>query len=102
MQNFKTDICTHCGADTGLHQFETMNCPKNGSEETREGFKQIWMQTVFEDSGEKRLRDSAPKLYEALQTIASVLQDWNKVEMGKYKNLIVHASTALAAATTGE
>lgn len=39
--------CKNCGADKGLHHHQTMQCPKGGVEETREGHKQVWIDTVF-------------------------------------------------------
>ncbi len=66
MKDYKTGICAHCGAELGLHKFDNSECPKNGVEETREGKRQEWQETTFEDSGEKKLKDAAPELLEAL------------------------------------
>lgn len=40
--------CTNCGADYGLHHFETQQCPHNGVEEWRDGHKQKWDDTIFQ------------------------------------------------------
>src|SRR6478752_5516392 len=41
------DKCLECGADSGLHQYETEKCPRFGREETRVGFSQEWANTIF-------------------------------------------------------
>lgn len=41
-----TEICKNCGYDEGLHKYDTMQCPKGG-EETREGHRQEWLNTIF-------------------------------------------------------
>jgi len=50
-----------------------------------------------EQEANARLIAAAPELLKALQTISSVLTDWNND--GKYKNLIEHANTAIQKAT---
>ena len=40
--------CTNCGYDEGLHQWETMRCPKGG--EAPIGKKQEWKQSTYEES----------------------------------------------------
>lgn len=42
------DICKNCNVDFGLHHFKTYQCPMGGIEETREGHKQEWAETVYE------------------------------------------------------
>lgn len=71
-QNYNNGICYHCGADDGLHRSETNQCPLNGREEYREGKKQIWMDTTFEDSGIRKIEDAAIEMFEALKTIRSI------------------------------
>jgi hypothetical protein len=72
MSKFSTGICQHCGADSGLHQFETMRCPKNGREENRfdkltgKYYPQQWENTCFADQGDYKLFVAAPELLEAL------------------------------------
>ncbi len=39
--------CKNCGADYGLHHYQTLQCPVGGSEETREGHKQEYMEQRF-------------------------------------------------------
>ena len=67
--NFKTDVCANCGASSGLHHFETLQCPKNGMEEICLTKPQQWQNTFFEDSGVRKLHDAAPDLFGALQDI---------------------------------
>lgn len=69
------DVCFNCGASEGLHHYETRQCPKNGIEEYREGHKQIWADTIFEDSEKRKLEDAAPQLLEALKQTRSKLMD---------------------------
>jgi len=38
--------CVNCGADEGLHQYETNKCPLNGVEAPI-GRNQVWMNTTF-------------------------------------------------------
>lgn len=64
------DICVNCGASEGLHHYETRQCPKNGREEYRDGKKQEWESTVFEDSGIKHYNDKAIKYHAPLTDIA--------------------------------
>ena len=45
MDNYKK--CVNCGAEYGLHHFETKQCPYWGVEETRDGYKQRWEETIF-------------------------------------------------------
>lgn len=48
-----TSNCKNCGADRGLHHYETMQCPVGGREAPI-GRKQEWMRTEFEiDESEK-------------------------------------------------
>lgn len=58
-------VCCNCGAGLGLHQFETYQCPKYGVEETREGYKQVWADTVYINADYKRLQEAAPYLLKA-------------------------------------
>jgi len=52
-QESKEDVCENCGADSGLHQYETGLCPLGGREETRfdklsgKWFLQKWESTTF-------------------------------------------------------
>ena len=67
----KNDICFHCGASIGLHHYGTRQCPKGGRE-ARVGEKQLWSDTMFEDSGLLKLhRGSA-----ALLVAAKKIQVW--------------------------
>lgn len=81
MKNYKTGICINCGADSGLHHFETQQCPKNGREETRfdklsgKCIPQQWESTTFEDSGIKKLHDAAPEMLEACKEALKMYND---------------------------
>lgn len=74
---YETGICCSCGVDQGLHRFDTMQCPRHGIEETRfdklagKFFPQQYADTIFEDSGLRKLHDAAPEILEALQNIVS-------------------------------
>lgn len=80
LSSFKTGMCANCGASEGLHQYETMFCPKNGIEENRfnkltgKYFPQQWEKTTFLDEGLKRLYDAAPLLYKAC---IAVIQEYD-------------------------
>ena len=39
--------CSICGAEYGLHKYDSNNCPVGGREETREGHRQEWANTHF-------------------------------------------------------
>lgn len=77
----ETGICYNCGVDQGLHQSETMKCPRHGIEETRfnklEGkfYPQQWTDTIFEDSGLRKLQDAAPELLRGLNWFLNNLQE---------------------------
>lgn len=45
----KSKNCIICGGHKEIHQADTMNCPKYGKEETREGIPQQWDKTKFDD-----------------------------------------------------
>ncbi len=88
--------CGNCGADYGLHHFETFKCPKDGVEENRwndrtnKYYPQQWEETTFIDAAKKKLEDAAPELLEALKEmceLAERLQDSiaskSKFMMGK-------------------
>jgi aminoglycoside phosphotransferase len=73
--------CGNCGADAGLHHYETMQCPKNGIEETRfdrinnKFYPQQWEETTFVDAEQKKLEDAAPDLLKALQSLTNIVKD---------------------------
>lgn len=77
MANYSTGICANCGADKGLHHYETEQCPKNGMEEYREGRKQEWEDTTWQDSGYKNLEKAAPALLEALIEAKKTIRLWH-------------------------
>lgn len=68
-------ICYHCGADEGIHEFETMRCPKNGIEETRDGIKQVWLNTTFENRDWRMIADKGPEMLAVLQQCAGLVGD---------------------------
>lgn len=54
--------CKNCGADYGLHHYETSQCPAGGVE-APVGKEQIWMTTTFEDCpAPKPARPTGPTL----------------------------------------
>lgn len=65
--------CKNCGADKGLHHYKTMQCPKGGIEETREGHKQVWMDTVFmiEEQDILELKEEIASLKSQLQQVTA-------------------------------
>ncbi|MDD5013572.1 MAG: hypothetical protein PHW73_00535 [Atribacterota bacterium] len=75
---YETGICANCGVDKGLHHFETMQCPKNGKEEIRfdklsgKFLPQRWENTVFEDSGIKKVKDASFDLLRSLKIMTSL------------------------------
>lgn len=60
--------CFHCGADDGLHQYETMKCPRFGRE-AHVGTIQEWDEKTFVNADYQRLCDAAPELLAALKTM---------------------------------
>ena len=68
-------ICANCGANDGLHHYETNQCPRNGIEETRDGKKQEWQNTIFINQEYQRLSDAAPELLAACKEVLSKYQD---------------------------
>ena len=85
--------CFHCGADYGLHHFETQQCPLHGIEETREGHKQRWASTTFLDAQAVQLENAAPKLLSALKTTWKSLQTY-----GDHPIIRIEVENALRAA----
>jgi len=78
----ETGICYNCGADQGLHHYETMQCPRYGIEETRfdkladKFYPQQWTSTTFEDGGLRKLHDAASELLEACQAAIRIKDLW--------------------------
>lgn len=95
--NMKTDICYNCGAENGLHQSETNKCPKNGRELPmhlwERGERQQWEETVFEDSGIRKLHDAAPELLEALIKIKKLIGVNAASELGLIINNAIKKAT---------
>jgi len=60
--------CIHCGAEIGLHQFETNKCPANGIENNPE----YWMQTTFELPVKKMTGQDWDKIQKYLHKMETV------------------------------
>ncbi len=85
----KTNTCHVCGGNDGIHQYGTAKCPAYGREETREGVAQRWMDTVFEDSGERMLHDAAPDLLLAAKL------SLNYIDRAKHMDTIISIEKAI-------
>ena len=68
MDNHTPGNCFHCGADDGLHQSETMKCPRFGVE-AHFGKTQEWDEKTFVNADYQRLCDAAPFLLEACKIL---------------------------------
>jgi len=72
--------CYICGADEGLHHHETMQCPKNGIEETRfdkltgKFYPQQWEETTFVDADSKKQELAIPQMINALKAAKTYLE----------------------------
>ena len=55
------NTCANCGADRGLHHYETMQCPVGGVEAPI-GRKQEWTTTTFRDKQEVFTRDDVQRM----------------------------------------
>ncbi len=93
---YATGICAICGADDGLHQSETNICPKYGREETNPSLPQRWGDTVFVDSGIKKLEDAAPDLLESLEMLYNSIKLFSPesvdiIQMKRAEQAIKHA-----------
>ena len=86
--------CFHCGADNGLHQSETEQCPRNGIEETREGHRQQWASTTFLDADVVRLEQAAPQMLEALIAV----RRHGLIETDGYETVVKLVGDAISAA----
>ena len=73
MKKYESEICANCGADYGLHQYATNQCPRFGREESNPNKPKQWDETVFEDSGLTALHDAAPDLLEALEPFSELV-----------------------------
>lgn len=84
--------CYHCGADESIHHYDTLQCPRNGVEETRTDpitgkyLPQEWSDTSFEDFDQKMLSNKAPNMLETLKfakaVIAEALHPRNNIQFG--------------------
>ena len=68
MNNHTPGNCFHCGANDGLHQYETMKCPRFGME-SPVGKIQEWDEKTFVNADYQRLCDAAPEILAALKTM---------------------------------
>lgn len=59
-------ICANCGAEAGLHHYETSQCPLHGIEETRDRHPQRWADTTFKEKQDALLEDCAPRMLAAI------------------------------------
>lgn len=95
----KNDICSNCGASQGLHHYKTMQCPKNGIEEMREGHKQVWIDTIFEDSGIKEFTQKAINMHENFKSfcrqIKEALQDRGMKNLSVFEISILNEANNL-------
>ena len=64
--------CYNCGADKMLHRYGNYKCPRGGIE-APVGQQQEWMDAVFEDAQERKVRDAAPDLLEALKFSLTII-----------------------------
>lgn len=71
------DVCKNCGAWRGLHHFKTLQCPQNGREETRDGHKQQWGESVYEVC-EPEL-DIYKENYELKNEVAAMKKDFASI-----------------------
>jgi hypothetical protein len=74
--------CGYCGADNGLHQYETMRCPKHGRE-APVGEKQLWDEKTFIDADYLKLINEAPataKERDRLKALNAEMLAWLKEE----------------------
>ncbi len=72
--------CYNCGADEGLHHYQTKQCPLHGKEETRfdklagKFYPQQWVNTTFEDAETKKMERAAPEMAKALKAARDYLK----------------------------
>lgn len=62
------NVCSNCGADRGLHHYQTMQCPVGGREEMREDHKQEWMTKIFEEDNSET-RNAIEQLKQQIQKL---------------------------------
>jgi hypothetical protein len=77
--NYKTGKCLHCGADYGLHKFETDKCPYGGREALPDQ-KQIWLDSSFQDEGEWRLFSMAPAIISDLTELINHIETLHSIK----------------------
>jgi len=87
--------CYNCGADEGLHHYETKQCPKNGIEETN--YPQQWEDTTFVDADVKKQEDAAPQMIKALKAAKAHLIEFGGGHGGEAK-VLQQIETALISA----
>lgn len=45
------NVCRNCGGEEGLHEYDTLRCPRNGQESPL-GRRQLWQDTFLDMSDE--------------------------------------------------
>jgi hypothetical protein len=83
--------CYYCGADKGLHHYQTMQCPAGGRE-AREGEKQEWMSLTYINNEFQTLRDAAPALLKENEDLKAELAT---VKEEHYKSLVFISNLGL-------
>lgn len=89
----KSGICFHCGADDGLHQYETAKCPKWGKE-AKIGKRQEWEDTTFLNKEYEEYRIKSMSNYECLlaenkrlrEALEHIIEYWNRNENDRAMN----------------
>lgn len=79
MGKLDNNLCANCGADSGLHRFDTLQCPQGGVEETRfdrytgKYLVQQWEETVFLGQLDAVLEKDAKEIYQQCEKLSSEL-----------------------------
>ncbi|MCK5605306.1 hypothetical protein KAR91_25665 [Candidatus Pacearchaeota archaeon] len=96
MKDLKNGICSICGGDEGIHQYETMFCPVGGVEENRydklneKYYHQQWQNTTFVDSGEESLRIDAFRTAQKCGLLPSELLEQRDEMLALLKKMNIH------------
>ena len=77
------DVCKHCGASQGIHEYDTNRCPQGGFEQgVRRGVPSVYMTTVYEEDNVTPLAERVTALEKTVRALESQVQLLREIVQG--------------------